>query len=1001
MNSYKELRIADINNENSSDIIYSKFQLTGAQLFIKNLFNPNTLYKRILINWQTGVGKSIAAISIGNEFIKFFQNKFFLGENDPKMVCILGFSTIETIQSDLIKYPELGYVTKEEVDLLNNYIINDDPRQVQLYGTLHRRITNKSFGGYYQFYGYREFINNLFVITKKGINNNITIQDLFIDDDKNIINLVNNNYIKVNNNLLNLLKNGLIIADEIHNVYNSIEVNNYGLAIKYILDILDENAPRIVFMSATPLTGNASEIIDLLNLLNPKTNLIRSDYFFKDSDNIYQLKKNAIEKIKELSEGKVSYLLDTDKELYPEKKFVGKYIDGIPYIKINECKLPIYYENAIKKEQETTKNINVQSYTLYDIIFPNPNSNDYGLYQDVIQNITNASSDWKINNNIDIYYDNNIPYITGDFLNIKNIKNFSLKYYNVLKDIIDNIKNNEGKIMIYHHRVQVSGVLLIEEMFKLNGFIEIDSDPIDSTLCVICGNVFLKHDNTIHTFKPCKYIIAHSKLNKNIMKRNIAKFNDISNLYGHEIKMIIGSRIIREGLNFKAIRNQYIMSLPINFPILIQVLGRVVRKNSHIDLPKEQQNVYIKIYANEIEIPRYKLKAKEYLVIQQIEKVLRLNAVDNFINYKKIYSNIDTLESLKFNPTNISKPKIVTKFYDAYEFNNEEINFIKKLLLLLFDNKPVWKYDDLWKELKKIKNVNFNLDLIDQDNFNLALHESNIFNIEDEFYIKTNNIEDKSSLDVECYLRNNNTKSKISIQLNDYFLNSLENQLYITILQTYDEKYLSNVIELSLIDLPELFHYEIMKNLIMNQKITNDDKKIMNLYKKFKIIISNNENHLGYVTKVGINFYNNESNSWYYKKLSDYNINNRFKENSIIIGYVFDEKKTLNRLKLREPINNIQFDDKRLIKKGLTVENFVKKDLIKILNKLRKVNNNEKNYAYKFDKNHFNKIQINSISIIIKLYLLYFEEKNRSMINGMKDSIRWVYLFNDNTPNIY
>ena len=1000
MNSYKELRIADINNKNDSDIVFSKFQLTGAQLFIKNMFNPNTLHKRLLINWQTGVGKSIAAISIGNEFIKNYQSRYFLGETKHKIVCVLGFTTMETIQADLIKYPEFGYVTNEEVIELNNLIMTDDPKQSQFLGNLHKRLTNKSLGSYYQFYGYREFINNLFIITKKGISNKITVQDLFIDDDKNIINLINSDYIQINNDLLNLLKNSLIIADEIHNVYNSIEPNNYGLAIKYILDILDEDAPRIVFMSATPLTGNASEVIDLLNLLNPKTNLIRSDYFFKDSNNIYQLKNNTLDVIKKLSEGKISYLLDTDKELYPEKIFVGKMIDDIPYIKINECSIPTYYKNSILKEKEITQNITTQSYTLYDIVFPNPHSNEYGLYQDVINTILKAPNEWKESNDIDIYYDDNIPYITGSFLHIKNIKNYSLKYYNVLKDIIDNIKNNDGKIMIYHHRVQVSGVLLIEEMFRLNGFIDTNSDPNNNTLCVVCGHIFLNHDNSVHSFKPCRYIMAHSKINKNSMKKNIIKFNDESNLYGHEIKLIIGSRVIREGLNFKAVRYQYIMSLPINFPILIQVLGRVVRKNSHISLPKDQQNVYIKIYANEIEIPRYKLKAKEYLIIQQVEKVLRLNAVDNFINYKKIYSKIDTLESLKFNPINTTKPKLVTKYYDAYDYNNEEIIIIKKLLSLLFDNRLVWKYDDLWKELKMIKNVNFNLDLIDQDNFDIALYESNVFNINNEFYIKS------SFLDVECFLRENNISPKFTINLNEKYLDSLENQIYTDILKIYNH-YLHGLIELSLVELPEIFHIKLIKNLIIGIKVTSEDKKIIKLYKRFKIILNDNK-RMGFIDKLSINFYNSETNTWYHEKHSKYNIDNRFEENSIIVGYVIDENKNTSRLKLREPISTVGYDDMRLIKKGMTCENYIKKDILKLLHKIRKFNDTEyhskqsskQSYASEYDDNYFNNQQITNICNIIKLYLLYFEEKNRSLVNGMKNSTRWVYLFHDNIPNM-
>jgi DNA replication protein DnaC len=102
MNAYKELRIAELDNIEDNTYVFNEYQLTNAQLFIKNLFSPHTLHKRLLINWQTGVGKSLAAISIGNEFIKHYQLRVMLGEKKNKFVYILGFSTSETIQSDLL-----------------------------------------------------------------------------------------------------------------------------------------------------------------------------------------------------------------------------------------------------------------------------------------------------------------------------------------------------------------------------------------------------------------------------------------------------------------------------------------------------------------------------------------------------------------------------------------------------------------------------------------------------------------------------------------------------------------------------------------------------------------------------------------------------------------------------------------------------------------------------------------------------------------------------------
>lgn len=1001
MNSLKELRVADFEKKTNiidhlrgfiqpnDKITLLGYQLTGAQLFVKNLFNPNTLHKSLLINWQTGVGKSIAAISIGNEFVKHFQEQYII-KRKRQMVCVLGFNTSETIKADMLKFPELGYVTEFEVKELNRLLIENDPKHSQYSAMLNRRISDKVSGGFYRFYGYREFVNNLFIITDKGINNKITLQEIFAtsDEQSKLEEYVLKNYVQVNNELLSSLKNGLIICDEIHNVYNSMESNNYGSAIQYVLDVLKDDAPRAVFMSATPVTGNASEIIDLLNLLSPGNKLKRSDYFYKDINGIYQLKDNALNEITKLTIGKVSFLIDTDTELYPKRIFDGSYINGIPYIKITLCDLSEYHHNTLRQEENLTYAQHTK--TLYDIAFPNPESKECGLYNssEVFSKLQKSSNEWRNEIGIDTYTEDGVSVITGDFLKKENIKRYSVKYYEVLTSVIDLIKNkNSGKIMVFHYNVQLSGVILLQEMFKMNGFIDEISEPNNSTMCSICGLQLFNHDiSNTHTFKPCRFIMAHSNINKITMKRNIAKFNDISNLYGDEIKMIIGSRIIQEGLNFKSIRHQYILTLPINFPILIQVLGRVVRKNSHIDLPIDQRDVHIKIYAHDIEIPRYRHKANEYLVIQEVERAIRINAVDNFINYKKISTEGDNLESLEFRPTNVEKLSIDTKYFDAYNYNEEEISIITRILSMLFNIRPVWTLEDIIKSIKEI-NVNYNTDLIDNSNIELAINKMNIHHV-GKYYIKT------SELDIECYFRKKIINPMIDINISQYYSKTSFSRLYNSIMSTYEEKYLNKFIEMSLINLPSEFHIELLKQIILGH-INNS--KIIDLYKRFKILISEHDKPVGYIDSISINLYNRVEKEWYNKSHEQYNIGRRYDENKYLIGYITSDGSD-TKFKLREPILGHKYSDLRSVRKGMVCENNVREDLIGMISQLRKVND-IKSYAHKYD-NSISKGSNMELCTIIKLYLLSFEEKSRSLINGMKNSTRWVYLFHDILPNI-
>ena len=62
---------------------------------------------------------------------------------------------------------------------------------------------------------------------------NIILNNL---DEDGILNAIKNKKILLNHSLLEQFKNSLLICDEIHNVYNSLEKNNWGIALQFILN---------------------------------------------------------------------------------------------------------------------------------------------------------------------------------------------------------------------------------------------------------------------------------------------------------------------------------------------------------------------------------------------------------------------------------------------------------------------------------------------------------------------------------------------------------------------------------------------------------------------------------------------------------------------------------------------------------------------------------------------------------------------------------------------
>ena len=269
--------------QNITDVL----QLQGHQIFLKNLFNPHTQYKRLLLYHSTGTGKTLVILTIAQMYVEYFKKM-----RQQPQVTIIGF-TEDIMVKELTKFTDFGYITRAEQEQLETLRKSrsekDQLRRRGLRATIKRRMTDKSRGGYYQFYGYQKFANDLFLITAKGVEAKIAYNDIYesdVDFNNRIDDYVEKGFITVNRALIESLKYSFIACDEIHNVYNVKSKNNRGMAIQYVLDILEAedpmSSPRVIFASATPLSGSTFEVVDIMNLLIPGSNLSRSDFFEKN-----------------------------------------------------------------------------------------------------------------------------------------------------------------------------------------------------------------------------------------------------------------------------------------------------------------------------------------------------------------------------------------------------------------------------------------------------------------------------------------------------------------------------------------------------------------------------------------------------------------------------------------------------------------------------------------------------------------------------------------------
>lgn len=684
----------------TGDSLYTNdLRLGVQQLFVSRWMDSYHQKKILFLKHGTGSGKTISSLSAAAHYIDIYRK---MSENGS--IIIIGFQK-NTFMNEMLSKPELGFITHfqyEKLQKLKKRAQTSDAeifkQEYKNYRTwIKKQIGSAKFGGVVKFFGYKELSNNLY------------------EDNK------------LNQTIINLFENSFVICDEIHNVYNSLEQNNYGETLQTIFDHFHKTNKniKVLLMSATPINNKPSEIIDLLNLLVPLQirggKLLNKSDFFADE----KLKRGALDRIRALVSGYFSFYVNEDPALTPSYTIVGdvmKYKNiNISYLKFIKCKPGPEQSKVLRKFPK----VPIDGHGMLDIVFPD------GIYNNQdIMSIATKSAEWKNKYKID-YSDG----VFGDILLRKNISKWSGKYGKMIEDLINHTKADRGKLLISHEYVHGTGVILISEILRTNGFISADSMPASNTLCVHCGTAKSKHntdhDFDDHDFEAARFAVIHGEIaNKNI-KSIISKYNAAANDRGYNIKILIASKMIREGYNFKSVRGLWIMHSPPNISALIQLMGRPIRRNSHTRLPVADRNVEIKIYVTtggnaDYMNQRYYTKIEEYKVIQTIERVMHESAVDRDMYIEEISKSFNSkgLGPLTYKVDKRPRKYRVNDYIYNIFYGDWEVKEISRIIISLFYKTPAWSYDDLWNAVRNSPFLmNVDPQSFSEENFIIALYK--------------------------------------------------------------------------------------------------------------------------------------------------------------------------------------------------------------------------------------------------------------------------------------
>lgn len=386
--------------------------LESYQLLVSNFMTENTSYNSILLFHQTGVGKTLSAISIA-ENLKHKYKVYVLVKNENIRI---------NFMNELIGICS-NYTTKEERDLLNSnpVFLPEQEQKAQLQKRIKTEIKK-----HYTFMTHEKFI----LRTIGRLEGTSSIK-------------------KIKGQRVKSLNNTLLIIDEIHRMIGSEGYN----ALRKVLP--ESKNMKIVLLSATPMYDSISGIFEIANILNIfrdvelpiRSALIKKHFIRKDENDVEFLTEKGKNALVQALKGKVSFVIRGIKdfprvrEAGSHLKFNGSYIQ----IKAVKCFLSPFQEQVYiaTLDKETANSWYKKSSDALTIVYPSGKIGQQGF----------------------------LSAFTGiepktDFLLEKNIAKYSCKLY----ELLGNLKQCKGSAIIYSEYVTLAGTLLIQAFLKANKF---------------------------------------------------------------------------------------------------------------------------------------------------------------------------------------------------------------------------------------------------------------------------------------------------------------------------------------------------------------------------------------------------------------------------------------------------------------------------------------------------------------------------------------------------
>ena len=390
----------------------------------------------------------------------------------------------------------------------------------------------------------------------------------------------------IKDNKIKKLNNTLLIIDEVQNM-----ISMNGTFYRSLNKIISKSDDiKLILLSATPMFDRPIEIALTLNLLkiNPIFDISKFNQNYistrvTSNEIIYKPKhmSNFRSKINNL----ITYYRGAPPQAYPRKEF-----------KVVRCNMSEFqyksYLNSLSSEDHYIRG----SFKSIDILNMPQN---FFLGPRLISNVAFPNKSTG---------ETGFSSFRGEKLQLQNIGDYSIKFFK----IIQKINKADGPVFVYSNFKELGGIKCFIKFIEAHGW----------------------KNYRVYGAGVKRFAIWSGDESNKIKDEIKYVFNQHTNEDGSEIKMMIGSPSIKEGVSLLRVQQVHIMEPYWNMSRMLQIMGRAVRFCSHKDVRKGKRLVkiylYLATYPGKQTIDRYiwMLAQKKNAIIEQFELALKESAFD-------------------------------------------------------------------------------------------------------------------------------------------------------------------------------------------------------------------------------------------------------------------------------------------------------------------------------------------------------------------------------------